>query len=388
MSKDGYPHFSPAEMARRFDAARAIMDDKGVDALLVFGHSGNRRHYQADVHYFAQVALFHESYLMIPRTGEPKLWTTHNNHYLNACELTSIEDVGQVHRSVGAAATMAGELKARGLGEGRLGLVGPFFYQDIDGLRKELPNATMSDLSLPIKRLRSRKSADEIAWQRKAALGCDAVMEALKRELRPGVAERDIQTIAETAARAAGCEFTFLYLNSTPMAASESCVPNQMWSHRKLRPGDVINTELTVNYGMYCSQILRPFFLGAPTEQYQHIYRTMKDTYDALWATVKHGTTLQELYEVSLMIRDAGYTTVDGIAHGFGVDIQPPSGVPYKFIPPNDPNETLDEGMTFVIQPNPTTKDHKAGMQLGDLGLVTATGFENMHRYPAEVTAL
>jgi len=388
MSKDGYPYFSSAEMARRFAEAHAIMDAKGVDALLVFGHSGNRRHYQADVHYFAQIALFHESYLLIPRIGEPKLWTTHNNHFLSACELTTIEDVGQVHRGLGGGATLAAELRARGLGEARLGMVGQFFYQDIDRLRTELPNATMVDLSVPLKRLRSRKSAEEIAWQRKAALGCDAVMEALKRELRPGIVERDIQTLAESAARAAGCEFTFLYLNSTPMANSDSCVPNQMWSHRKLQAGDVINTELTVNYGMYCSQILRPFFLGEPTEQYQRIYRTVKDTYDALWARARPGATMQDLYEVSLMIGEAGYTTVDGVAHGFGVDIQPPTGVPPGLKRPAQPDDTLLEGMTFVIQPNPTTKDFKAGMQLGDMGLVTATGFQNMHRFPAEVTVL
>lgn len=387
MSNEGYPHFSRAEMDRRFAAARDIMDEKGVDALLIFGHSGNRRHYQADVHYFAQIALFHESYLLVPRNGEPKLWTTHNNHFPNARELTSIEDIGQVHRQVGTAATIAPELKARGIA-GRLGLVGQFFYHDIDGLRKELPDAKLVDLSLAVKRLRARKSAEEIAWQRKAALGCDAVMETLKRELRPGVAERDIQTMAESAARAAGCEFTFLYLNSTQMAASDSCVPNQMWSHRKLQAGDVINTELTVNHGMYCSQILRPFFLGEPTEQYSRIYRTTKDTYDTIWRMIRPGTTMQEIYDVSLMIREAGYTTVDGVAHGFGVDIQPPSGVPADFKSPAHPGEALAEGMTFVIQPNPTTLDRKAGMQLGDMGLVTATGFENMHRYPAEVTVL
>lgn len=388
MSTEGYPYFSDTEMARRFAAARAIMEEKGLEALLIFGHSGNRRHYQADVHYFAQIALFHESYLLIPRSGDPVLWTTHNNHYPSACKLTTIAQVEKVKRTVGAAATLAQELTRRGLDKARLGLVGPFFYQDVDGLRKALPGAVMSDQSGAIKNLRARKSAEEITWQRKAALGCDAVMDALKRELRPGVAERDIQTLAESAARAAGCEFTFLYLNSTPMAASDSCVPNQLWSHRKLQAGDVINTELTVNYGMYCSQILRPFYLGDPTPQYQHIYDTMKKAYDTLWATVRAGVTVQELYETSLMIRDAGYDTVDGVGHGFGVDIQPPAGIPNGFNPPINSTDVLEEGMTYVIQPNPTTKDYKAGMQLGDMGLVTATGFENMHRYPAEVTAL
>lgn len=388
MSNEGYPHFSDAEMARRFAAARDIMDEKGLDALLVFGHSGNRRHYQADVHYFTEVALFHESYLLIPREGEPLLWTTHSNHYPNALELTSLKHVARMHRSVGSANTMAQELTRRGLAKTRLGLVGPFFYQDIDGLRKALPEAVMTDASMAIKRLRSRKSAEEISWQRKAALGCDAVMETLKRELRPGVEERDIQTIAETAARAAGCEFTFLYLNSTQMSASESCVPSQLWSRRKLRAGDVINTELTVNYGMYCSQILRPFFMGEPTAQYVKINDIMKKTYDRLWSTVRAGVTVQELYDVSLMIRDAGLTTVDGVSHGFGVDIQPPSSVPNDFRAPASPGDVLEDGMTYVVQPNPTTPDCKAGMQLGDMGLVTKTGFENMHKYPAEVTVL
>ena len=53
-----------------------------------------------------------------------------------------------------------------------------------------------------------------------------------------------------------GCQPNFLYLNSTPMAASESCVPNQILSRRKLQMGDVINTELTVSYGMYSAQLL------------------------------------------------------------------------------------------------------------------------------------
>lgn len=385
MSTEGYPHFTKAEMARRFTAARAMMDEKGLDAMLLFGHSGNRRHYQANIHYFAEVALFHEAYMLLPREGEPLLWTTHNNHFPNACELTSLK---HLERTEGAAQSIAKELTSRGLAKGRVGLAGQFFFQDVDGLRSALPELAITDISLAIKRLRSHKSAEEILWQRKAALGCDAVMEALKRDLRPGVAERDIQTMAEAAARAAGCEFTFLYLNSTQMSASDSCVPNQMWSHRKLQAGDVINTELTVNYGMYCSQILRPFFLGDPTPQYVSIYDTMKATYDKLWSTVRAGVTLQEIYEVSLMIRDAGLTTVDSIGHGFGVDIQPPAGVPDRFHPPVPADDVLEEGMTYVIQPNPTTLDFKAGMQLGDMGLVTKTGFENMHKFPAEVTVL
>lgn len=388
MSTEGHPRFSEEEMQRRHKAARTIMEEMGIDALLIFGHSGNRRHYQADVHYFSELALFHECYLLLPLKGDPVIWTTHNNHYPNAREHTRIPDIRRASRRPGAGTVVAQELKKRGFDKSRIGMVGDFFYREVDKIRDNLPDMAMVDATGRIKRLRMRKSSEEIAYQRIAAKGCDAVMETLRREIRPGIEERDILIMSENAAWDAGCAPTFLYLNSTQMADSDSCVPNQLWSRRKIRSGDVINTELTVNYAMYCSQILRPFFVGDPTAEYARIYEVMKNAYDSLCACVRAGTTLGELYEVSLQIRDAGFTTVDGISHGFGVDIQPPSGLPHDFMPPLDPEEVIEDGTTLVIQPNPTTKDFTAGMQLGDMGLVTAAGFENMHSFPAEVTRL
>jgi hypothetical protein len=35
-----------------------------------------------------------------------------------------------------------------------------------------------------------------------------------------------------------------------------------------------------------------------------------------------------------------------------------------------------------VIQPNVVTKDHKAGVQTGEMVLVTETGIERMHAVP------
>jgi hypothetical protein len=34
------------------------------------------------------------------------------------------------------------------------------------------------------------------------------------------------------------------------------------------------------------------------------------------------------------------------------------------------------------VQPNVITRDHKAGVQFGELGRVTAMGFESLHRTP------
>jgi Xaa-Pro aminopeptidase len=369
-------------MQRRHRAVEALCAEQGLDALMIFGHSGSRRHYQADIHYLTEVAPYHESYALIQPARPPLLWITHHNHYASAKEVATIDDVRRISRTPHVQLTA--ELRSRGLEKACIGLVGPFFYQEIDAVRAALPDATWRDMSLPYRRIRVRKSEEELEFQRKAAAGTDAVMDAIRREIRPGVEERDLLVLSEEVAWKSGCTPNFLYLNSTPMRASESCVPNQHLSRRKLCAGDVVNTELTVSYGMYSAQLLRPFFLGEPTPTYARLYAVLKRVHDKMAAAMRTATPLQALYEISLEFRAEGYTTVDGVMHGFGVDILPPGMAP-NFEPP-PPGVVLERNSTIVLQPNPTTADEKVGMQLGQMGLITDEGFVPMHASPAEVT--
>jgi Xaa-Pro aminopeptidase len=371
MSTIGIPRFSDGEMARRLEAVRALIDETGLDGLLVFGHSGGRRHYQADIHYLTNVAPQHECYLLVPKTGEPTLYTTHYNHLASARECSVVPDVRRSGRK--PAGEIAGDIRKRIGAEARMGLIGSIFYQDVDDLRRELSGAVWRDVTFAYKLVRSRKSAEELDATRKAAAGTDAAMEAIARAIRPGVEERDLLIAAEEAAWKAGCEPHFLYLNSTSMAASESCVPNQNVSRRKLQAGDVVNTELSVSWNLYSAQILRPFFLGEPTPEYARLYEVAKSVHKGICALLKPGATSREVWEATAPIEAAGYTTVDGTLHGFGVDILPPGIRSRGFDPPID--FTFEENMTFVVQPNPTTKDERAGVHIGELGLITAIVF-------------
>lgn len=385
MSIEGLPRFSDQEMTRRLASARALAQSRGVEALLVFGHSGSRRHYQADIHYITEVAPYHEAYCLVPVTGDPVLWITHHNHFASARELSRVPDVRRGPRGAPAmAGAMADELSKRGLAKARIGLVGPMFYQEHAELLAALPEARWDDLSLAFKMMRIHKSDEELAYQRIAAAGCDRVMAALHAAIRPGIEERELLVLSEEVAWQFGCQPNFLYLNSTSMKSPESCVPNQNLSRRKLQKGDVINTELTVSYAMYSAQLLRPFFLGEPTPEYARLYDTLKRTHDLLADAMKPGTPLDTLRDISLEIQRGGYTTVDGLMHGFGVDILPPALGPNFARPPRP--YTLETGVTIVLQPNPTTADEKMGMQLGQMGLITDDGYVSMHASPSEVT--
>ena len=379
MSAIGIPLFSAAEITRRHNAVRAMMDSQGLAGLLVFGHSGRRRHYQADVYYLTNVATHHESYFFLPRKGDPVLFTTHYNHLASAKEVSAVADVRRCGKR--PAAQIAQEIKARNL-SGPVGLVGTFAYQDVDVLRKELPSAGLRDLSNEFRDIRTRKSAEELEFQWKAAAGCDAVINAFTAAIRPGIEERDLLVLSEEIAWKSGCEPDFLYLNSTSMKNSESCVPNQNISRRKLERGDVINTELTVAYGLYSAQILRPFFLGEPTKEYARLYEVAKQTRDRMVAIVKPGVTAQQIHEASGYIEECGFTAIDGVAHGFGIDLLPPSIRSKSYDPPLP--FTLEKDMTLVIQPNPTTHDEKMGVQLGEMLLVTESGSKSMHAIPSE----
>ena len=81
-------------------------------------------------------------------------------------------------------------------------------------------------------------------------------------------------------------------------------------------------------------------------------------------------------------IEDAGFTIIDDLLHGYGGGYLPPilgtrsrpagrvSGDPFR------------AGQTVVIQPNVVTHDGKAGVQTGEMVLITETGIERMHALP------
>jgi Xaa-Pro dipeptidase len=46
------------------------------------------------------------------------------------------------------------------------------------------------------------------------------------------------------------------------------------------------------------------------------------------------------------------------------------------------PDDPFRAGTTVVIQPNVLTQDHRAGVQTGEMVLITKDGIERMHAMP------
>ncbi len=309
---DGFPRFSDEELGRRFALVRAMMDREGLAALLAYGTSAAH----SEVHFLADFRVTREAMLTFPREGEPTLFVQFFNHVPNARRVSFVKDVRW--GGPDTAATVAEDLKRRGLAGQRIGLAGPLPWQRYETLRRALPAATLVDATAALQQLRLVKSAEELAFLRRGAALSDRAVEALEREARPGLTEYALAAIVEGAYLGLGGQTHIHYMGTTPRVA----------------------------------------------------------------AVVRSGATVEAVLDAAEGIHAAGYTICDDLAHGFGGGYLPPVVRTRQTGGTSSPGFTFAEDMTIVIQPNVVTRDEQMGLQVGELVRVTREGVESLHRYP------
>jgi Xaa-Pro aminopeptidase len=104
--------------------------------------------------------------------------------------------------------------------------------------------------------------------------------------------------------------------------------------------------------------------------------------FGAMAARLRPGAKARDLIEAARVITDAGYTIYDDLVHGYGGGYLPPV-LPRSALESGQAEDfTFSAGMTVVLQPNVITPDEQAGVQTGELVLVTDTGWESLHRFP------
>ena len=160
------------------------------------------------------------------------------------------------------------------------------------------------------------------------------------------------------------------------MEAPAISVPAQWPSERRLEPGDVLVFEVSANFWEYPAQRLGTIFVDAePAPLYRELLETAHATFDAVVSRLRAGTTAAELWEATNLIAGAGFAIRDDLVHGFVGGYLPPVLGARQPVP----DFTFEAGMTVVVQPNVVTPDERAGVQVGELLLVTDDGVERLH---------
>ncbi len=378
--EDGYPRFSPAEIGRRWRAASREVERAGVDALVVYGADRSG----AAVQWLTHWPVTREAALLWTPGAAPLLLVQHANHLDNAARLSTGCEVRWGGDST--AATLAVELGRRRAGRLRLGVVGPLSASG--AVLLEAAGAELVFLDLEFQRLRLVKSAEELEWTRRGARLTDAAVDALARRAGPGTGEVELGAIVESAYVPEGGTTHIHYFSATAMRQPSMRVPAQWPAERRLRAGDVVSCEVSASWWGYPGQLLRTFTVEEPpTPLYRDLHDVAVAAFDAISARVAPGTTAAELAEAARVIESAGFTTCDDLVHGFVGGYLPPV-VPGGGREPRHGSFVLEEGMTIVVQPNVVTPDGTAGVQTGELLLVTSTGCERLHAYPRGIGVL
>ena len=102
----------------------------------------------------------------------------------------------------------------------------------------------------------------------------------------------------------------------------------------------------------------------------------------AVAAVLKDGAMPQQVIDAAEVIEAAGFTVIDDLLHGYGGGYLPPILGSRSRPSAHVPNEPFRAGMVVVIQPNVVTSDGSAGVQTGEMVLVTKDGIETFHTIP------
>ncbi len=373
--------FSPAEYQRRHQLTHHWMAANDLDALLIYSNA-----YGGDnIRWLAGFAPRHDTYLIWPLAGDPLLLTQLFNHLPNARRISVLADVRWGGPDSGAAVSEA--LQARGLTRGRVGMIGRLPHNHYLTFAPALPHIAWANAAPGYCALRLVKSREELDWLRQGAAYTDAAMAALAKAARPRVSEHELAAAIEAAYIGAGGEHGIHFLSTTPMDAPQTYVPAQTQTARQLQPGDVIISELSAGVGGYAGQIHRPLAVGRkPTPHYQHIYEVALAAYRRIVAALRPGATVGQVLDAAGYIEAQGLTVCDDLLHGYGMGYLPPvlrtRATAHSRQPPDD--FTFEENMAIVVQPNVYDPASGAGLQIGNLLVITANDAQPLQTWPMD----
>jgi Xaa-Pro dipeptidase len=369
-----YPRFSDEEMAARAAILDRVLADRGADHALLYG--ANR--FGSAVAWLTGWPVTREAVVVHTPGERDLLLVNFYNHVPNARRLADRAEVDWAGED--AIETAIAELRRRGAAGTSIAAVGPLGHRAFARLEEFAGDAL--DLGRDYLRLRLVKSQEEIEWTRIGARLTDAGVAGMRERARPGVTEHELADAVERAYVPRGCTTHIHYFAATPMAEPRLCVPAQWPSGRALAAGDALICEVSASWWGYTGQLLRTFAIESePTPLYRELHEVAESAFDAIVARLRPGTTAPELAEAAAVIEDAGYTIRDDLVHGFVGGYLPPVLASPARTQTTAPDLELAAGMMLVVQPNVVTKDESAGVQTGELMLITDDGAERLHTF-------
>ena len=372
-----FPTFSDGEMSARHQSVAALMDEAGLDALLVYGAG----RYASEIYWLTDWPGGREAYLLFQKGRDPVLLMQLYNHVPMARVLSVVKDIRWAGANTGNG--IVALLEERGLGQKKIGLVGSIPHTQYQKMRDRLSDAKLVEAGGKFRMLRTIKSQAEIERIRLASELTDQSMQSLAEGIRPGMREDELAALIEPVYLKAGGYAGIHFMTSMPMRDPHFPVPSQYHSSRKLERGDCIITEISGSYWGYSGQIHRTYSVGeGPTPEWKKLHDAAVETFQVLAGAIRDGTSVREAEEAAEVVHRRGYTIYDDLIHG--ANQYPPIFQTKTTARHEEGDIHFRENMVIVIQPNVITKDEKMGLQFGETLVVRKNGCDSLNKFPRE----
>jgi Xaa-Pro aminopeptidase len=245
-------------------------------------------------------------------------------------------------------------------------------------------SASSANLNKGYVRVRQVKSAEELDWLRIGAHFSDLGMMALRDGLRPG----SHRARAWRSGRAryvahGGSKRDPLFRRSRRCAKPQLAVAGAIsLDPRSSQRTISCSPRSARRSGTIQARCCARSRWASRTPLYRGLHAVADAAFDAIAAVLRDGALPAQVIDAARVIEDAGFTTIDDLLHGYGGGYLPP--ILGSASRPAGPvsEEPFSAGMTVVIQPNVVTRDGKAGVQTGEMVLITDNGIERVQTMP------
>jgi Xaa-Pro dipeptidase len=387
-----YDKFSETEYERRYKLAREKMKREGVDALILTGGSNNWS-FGAGVNWSSGLLDKRgiSQYVVLPLEGSPTLIYGHSGIHMEATRrAVAIKDV-RGSRGGKFGYVIADRLEELGLQQGRIGVLpvdrnGPEYmglmcYRQLLERHPKLDLVFLPDL---LHEMMLIKSDEEIAAITKAGDLMVKSLEALIEAAKPGVKEYQLEAAATYAIMNNGGRVHFMIVGSTSMKDPKLIFPNPHPSHRVLKKGDIVLTEMTGAYKGYSAKIGQPITIGQPTKEFDRFYKEIVvPGYRLIEDQIKPGKTIDDVRKAGSYFREKGEQSRPILAHGLDLITAPPY-ISLDKIGGASSEDVIQPGMTFSIEITPVKADGTFGMFLSRSYVVTEEGHIDITPYPMD----
>jgi Xaa-Pro aminopeptidase len=379
-----------SEFKERASRVQTELAKRGLDALLTFGNEAE----PAFIRYLCDYwPAFETAGVLVPVEGDPLLLIGPES-LTYAQSRSKIDQIRQIleyresaepeypGKALDTFTSVLDEVSG-GKGVKRLGIVGyPITTVPVyEGMRAAMAGGEIVRADDILIDLRKVKSENELALLREAFRISEQAVEAVLRDIRPGMAEVQVVGIAQEAIYRLGAEYEGhpLYVLSGRNSANAIGRP----THKKLEEGEIIQLNIGARLGGYSSSVGRPIVLGGMSDEVRDFLQIGLDAANKTIDIMRAGVPARDVaLTVQEYITGRGYGDyiLYGPCHGLGL-----MECEHPWIETNS-DYLLQENYTFQVDSFLHT--HEYGARWEDGVRVTADGVEEFSTYRRELIVI